>query len=70
MATMSIPARQLPQNQGDAAAVGTDFAENEARSGALLYKLFLPPTEPTPMMPHRIFQPRLLRVAVAMMVLP
>ncbi len=36
----------------------------------LLYKLFLPPTKPTPMMPHRIFQSRLLRVAVAMMVAP
>jgi hypothetical protein len=36
----------------------------------LLFKLFLLPSKPTPMMPRRIFQPCLLRVAAAMMVLP
>jgi hypothetical protein len=36
----------------------------------LLFKLLLLPSEPTPMMPRRIFQPRLLRVVAAMMVLP
>jgi hypothetical protein len=35
-----------------------------------LYKLFLLPTKPTQMMLRRIFQPHLLRVAVAMMVVP
>jgi hypothetical protein len=35
----------------------------------LPFKLFLLPSELTPMMPHRIFQPRLLRVVAAMMVL-
>jgi hypothetical protein len=35
---------------------------------SLLYKLDLPSTKPTPMMPRSIFQRRLLRVVVAMMV--
>jgi hypothetical protein len=36
----------------------------------LLNKLFLLLTEPMPMMPRRIFQPCLLRVVAAMMVVP
>ncbi len=38
---MSIPARQPPQNQGDAANVGTDSAENGAKSGAIAVQAVL-----------------------------
>jgi hypothetical protein len=65
----SIPAMQPPQNQGDAAHA---LIPQRMEPGVvpLLFKLFLPPSGHTPMMPRRIFQPCLLRVAVAMMVLP
>ncbi len=67
----SVPARQPSLNQGDAAGAGTDSAENGARSSVVpsLYKLFLPPTKLTPMMLRSIFQCRLLRVGVAIMVM-
>jgi hypothetical protein len=37
----SIPARQPPQNQGDAAGARTDSAENGARSGAITVQAVL-----------------------------
>ncbi len=64
----SVPARQPPQNQGDAAHA---LIPQRMDPGVvpLLFKLFSLPSEPTPMMLHRIFLPCLLRVAAAMMVL-
>jgi hypothetical protein len=38
---MSVPTRQPPQNQGDAAGACTDSAENEARSGAITVQAVL-----------------------------
>ncbi len=37
----SVPARQHPQNQGDAADAYTDSAENGARSGAIAVQAVL-----------------------------
>jgi hypothetical protein len=68
MAMTSVPARQPPQHQGDAANAHTDLQRMEPGVVPLLYKLFLLLTKPTPMMPRRIFQPCLMRVVVAMMV--
>jgi hypothetical protein len=63
-----VPARQPPQNQGGAAHA---LIPQRMEPGvvSLLFKLFLPPSKLAPMMPHRIFQPRLLSVAAAMIVL-
>ncbi len=41
MATMPIPARQPPQDQGDAATTGTGSAENGARSVAIAVQAVL-----------------------------
>ncbi len=41
MAMTSVPARQPPQDQADAAAAGTDSAENGARSVAIAVQAVL-----------------------------
>jgi hypothetical protein len=41
MAIAFVPARQPVQSQGDAAAAGTDSAENGARSGAIAVQAVL-----------------------------